>query len=496
MNTNPLFKTFKTLFGNFVYDANNNEIIKVDSPALEIISLINHLSMEQITTLLLSKFSIDKIKSASKEILEMRDQGFFSSHHPRISSSISTTADVASLLERNLRQLILELTEDCNLSCHYCSVAGYYTHHQGSNKHYMSLETAIRAVNFFIENYNPDFEMDNPPAITFYGGEPLLHESLLQEIIGYVHRKYPSIPFRFSFTTNGTLLDDKILDFIINNNVSLLISLDGPPALHDRHRIFSNGKGSFESLFTNLTRIQKYYPVFYREHVSFNAVLSPPYKFDKVFDFFHNHELFMEHQHRIRISPVSTFETSFLKDFCEGEENNEYGELFQQQLQIYAKDLIDNKEVHPITASMFDEIFFQITTRRIEPLGNIFPVLGSCIPGQRRLFVNSKGLFFMCERVGSCYAIGDIVNGFDYQRILEFLLQYDDFFKDCRTCWALRICKKCFAEVKNGEKLDSLRKAKFCTVFKERLEKIMVSFCMIVEKNPGVLERFKNYKIL
>jgi uncharacterized protein len=61
---------------------------------------------------------------------------------------------------------------------------------------------------------------------------------------------------RFNITTNATLVNDSVLDFLAAHPaVSLLLSLDGGTEIHDRHRRFPGGKGSFEAAASTLRRL-------------------------------------------------------------------------------------------------------------------------------------------------------------------------------------------------------------------------------------------------
>jgi uncharacterized protein len=48
--------------------------------------------------------------------------------------------------------------------------------------------------------------------------------------------------------TNGTLLDNEWLDILDGGGFSVGLSIDGPPELHNRNRIFQKGEGSFEKI--------------------------------------------------------------------------------------------------------------------------------------------------------------------------------------------------------------------------------------------------------
>jgi uncharacterized protein len=50
----------------------------------------------------------------------------------------------------------------------------------------------------------------------------------------------------FSLTTNATLLTEEIIDWLVENDVGVTVSIDGPKQSQDRFRVFHNGKGSYD----------------------------------------------------------------------------------------------------------------------------------------------------------------------------------------------------------------------------------------------------------
>ncbi len=97
--------------------------------------------------------------------------------------------------------LLLTLTNACNLHCGFCPIS------LGSES--MSLETARRAVSVYLDRF-PRAR----PRIRFFGGEPLLNFGVLREIVeGFPAERGRPGP-EFSFPTNGTIIDNKILGFL------------------------------------------------------------------------------------------------------------------------------------------------------------------------------------------------------------------------------------------------------------------------------------------
>src|SRR6476620_6203068 len=55
-----------------------------------------------------------------------------------------------------------------------------------------------------------------------------------------------------SLTTNATLLREEIVDWIVENDVGVTVSIDGAREQQDRFRVFNNGMGSYDVVLPNI----------------------------------------------------------------------------------------------------------------------------------------------------------------------------------------------------------------------------------------------------
>lgn len=123
-------------------------------------------------------------------------------------------------LNRNLGDLVLQVTQGCNLRCGYCVYSGKYYNRTHSSKR-MTKERAFQAVDFFV-NHAADRDY---LIIGFYGGEPLLEFQLIQDVIQYTEENHSGKKFHFNMTTNATLLTDEVADYLVEKDFSLTFSL-------------------------------------------------------------------------------------------------------------------------------------------------------------------------------------------------------------------------------------------------------------------------------
>jgi uncharacterized protein len=169
--------------------------------------------------------------------------------------------EIRNFISANILQLVLNVTENCNLRCKYCIFSENYPLTHSYDSHGMSLKTAQHAVDYFFALAEPLTKRipGKKLAITFYGGEPLIAFDLIREIVPYIKSTAPC-EIIFHISTNGTLLDQEKVDFLIENDFNIACSIDGPKQEQDRNRVFSGDQGTFDKVWKNLTELKRRYP--------------------------------------------------------------------------------------------------------------------------------------------------------------------------------------------------------------------------------------------
>ncbi|HYM22181.1 MAG TPA: quinohemoprotein amine dehydrogenase maturation protein [Vicinamibacterales bacterium] len=157
-----------------------------------------------------------------------------------------------------LTTMVLNVTNQCNLSCTYCYEYGedkIVDTENGRQPKFMSEETARDSVEFMLKEAGT-----NPVAhITFFGGETLLNFPVLKTTIAYARQRAAEVgkTVDFSLTTNATLLKPEIIEFLAENRVGVTISIDGPKEVQDRFRVFNNGTGSYDIVAPKIKELIK-----------------------------------------------------------------------------------------------------------------------------------------------------------------------------------------------------------------------------------------------
>jgi uncharacterized protein len=162
--------------------------------------------------------------------------------------------ELAGLVKRaNTRSSIFRgtvvLNLECNLACTYC----YEEEFRGS--HRMTETTADTLIEWVVANH---LEQGRDIEIQFYGGEPLLSLPLLHRIATDLQQAATDRgrKFSISMTTNGALLTRGVaLQLLPYNFTKAILTLDGPREIHNSQRPFVSGKGSFDTIVSNIKAV-------------------------------------------------------------------------------------------------------------------------------------------------------------------------------------------------------------------------------------------------
>ena len=91
--------------------------------------------------------------------------------------------------------------------------------------------------------------------VDFVGGEALISFALLRKLVEHIEEEAAkrTIAVSYSITTNGTIMNNEILEWLVNNRVHLKLSIDGTMETHDRNRKTKHGIGSYRNIMQNIS---------------------------------------------------------------------------------------------------------------------------------------------------------------------------------------------------------------------------------------------------
>ena len=158
----------------------------------------------------------------------------------------------------DLRAVKLVLTAGCNLRCSYC---------YQSDKKSRSIEWAVvqATLDRLLASRRSNVE------VLFIGGEPMLEFPTIQRAVAYVEaQKRADMSVQYATITNGLLLGEPQIDFLVEHQFDVQLSFDGlPPAQRLR------GQHTFEKLNALLDTLRDQEPAFYDHRLRINITLVP-----------------------------------------------------------------------------------------------------------------------------------------------------------------------------------------------------------------------------
>lgn len=171
----------------------------------------------------------------------------------------ASTESYESALKEPFEVFIIKAVSRCNLKCDYCYM--YTAADQGWRKQpiRMSRDT-ITATAQAINQHAQTHALEKVLAV-IHGGEPLLGEVAEPGFLKFIAQTLRSTiktQVRLGMQTNGVLLTPEILDTCRDEGIVVGLSLDGPSAVNDRHRVYADGRGSHADTEKGLRLLQQY----------------------------------------------------------------------------------------------------------------------------------------------------------------------------------------------------------------------------------------------
>lgn len=484
MRSNITF--LKTKKYDYIYDGNTGNILRVHPVVKKILTEYFEVEEKEMVCKLQKEYSKKEIDKGMQQIAFAIEKGLLA-ERPKAIYTDGILKQIPYSLENSLGGVCLAVTQQCNLRCKYCTYSGIYgNQNRFHSDQIMSFETAKKAIDYTIARSTNRDEYH----ISFYGGEPLIGFDLIKDCINYVTSKYPGKRYDFNITTNGTLLTEEKLDFLVKHMVRVYISIDGPEEYHDEYRVYSNQKGSFRDIKQNLLCIKDKYPKYYHEKVHFGVTISPFRSLQQIEDFIAEDEIFHKNCY-IRVSSVNGgIEDDIYKKKRTEEAIREQfiDDVFINLRYLVSKTRGDDDYLHRtrVAKEFCDSVNVINDRRKVVASERVLPG-GPCLPGAR-LFVNTNGDFVICEKANEaseCLKFGNVDDGLDVEKARKIIEDYFELTeKECLSCWAYLNCSICPVQIEGDEELSRSKKLQQCEWVKTHLYHELVLYLAILEKNP------------
>jgi uncharacterized protein len=427
-----------------VYDVHTNGLVEVEPVLAAVLPLYGPRTRREIVAELSPQFGALSVRAAFFAIERGRsERGLFQAQRPRLVPPPEETA-AAGACDRDLQHLVLTVTERCNLRCRYCLHAADLGWVRGHGERSMPVATALAAVAYFLDRAWPN----EPPVISFYGGEALLEPELISAVVAAARAHPRGAAVQFSLDSNGVLLDDRIIVLAVRERMFLQVSLDGPASEHDRHRVDAGGRPTHARIEAGLHRLLDRDPSA-ADRLSLMVTLAPPVDVAAVAAYFADFPPFRRHgvtrRPRLRVSRAD------LRGHDWPATRGEHQELAvalaaEEDRYLTAMAASKRHEAGPVAAALCEPVLIRWHHRDRSPLGPVRTPGGNCRPGRRKLHVMPDGSLHPCERTGDVMPIGNVATGIDSQRVRSLQEDFNAAVSErCAQCWAVRGCGLCFA---------------------------------------------------
>ena len=392
--------------------------------------------------------------------------------------------ELAQLISTRSFELLLILTENCNLRCKYCGLSEVYPLSRNRTARTMTIDTAKRAVDWYVQLVKAQITQ-NPRkrfGLSLYGGEPMMNMLVLERILEYCRHKYPGT-FLPVITTNGTLLTSNNIEALVRNDVRLAISIDGPQQEHDRMRVVARNRGTFQRIAAGLRRLKQDHPDYWAANVVSVSVYDYGTDLDAVEKFFEENEDILPRT--VFVIPVSPYNTSWYTRYTESDRRSTTAAIDRLRQRYKDAKIQGHKTSHYNTCISGMGITMALLRRRVGDDRTAFiPFTGTCVPGDK-IAVQVDGKLDMCERVNGTYPIGHLDRGgIEYERLRETIRKYQrQVLASCCRCPATKHCNVCFSFVEKDA--DFLKSADMCADIIRNSMQTMGDYVSIGEENPN-----------
>lgn len=399
------------------------------------------------------------------------------------------------LTQLRSRTLVLNPTEQCNIRCTYCYYGGAY---EGTRNHQNlapSQDSLAAAINSFL--VDDQRVIDSQQAIYFFGGEPLLGFKKMQDTMDLIKARkaelgvdYPNLILQVN--TNAMLLNEQIMEFLVENDIYMNMSIDGPN--HDLYRIDRRGKGTHDRVRTKIEWVAERWPDYFSRRVAIICVLSQPLDTVAMYRYFADWPAAQR---------ALAWDFDLVLPGGSGS-YDEFQDLFREQAKIwnlFVKAHANNAELrdsslryhyafsHGFLHRSFHRALNQGVPVDPEKIDHLMGV--QLIPGSEYLVLGADGAYYTSYEYQSAgFATGTAIDGVDYARGVEQLRGFADGVKSssCTSCWAARMCTVTFPEAPfdasdTDEALEQKAHAKVarCRSERENLSKALGSITAIRE---------------
>lgn len=425
-----------------VLDVNSGALHLVDELVFALLDDYPRMDCQELVAKYSRFYPREEVDEALREIKKLTEEGLLFSPDPLESYQEIPRGQV-------VKALCLHLAHDCNLRCRYCFAGrGRF----GGEAGLMSFTVGQKALDFLLEASGPRRHVE----VDFFGGEPLLNFPVLKQLVEYGRERARALgkSIKFTVTTNALLLTPEVATYLNEQDIAVVLSLDGRPEVHDAMRVFPDGRGSYEKVLENIRRFVDTRP----QGEYYIRGTFTKYNLDFTQDVLHLADLGFK---KISLEPVVAFPD---EDYALKADDipvicAEYEELACRMLERARQ------------GKPFEFFHFKID---LEGGPCLARRLWGCGAGLEYLAVTPKGELYPCHQfVGRPeFCLGHVEEGIQRPELVEQFKAAHVYNKEpCRQCWAKFFCGGgCHANAHAFSGSIQNPPEIFCVLMKKRIE--------------------------
>ncbi len=459
----PELHLFKKNGKNLLLDVQTCRVFRVDELAFQILGASNLKKREEVLSALRNSYPAEDIEVAYTELKESRliAEKPFEFEDPTFEYS-----------EYEIRNMDLILSQDCNMRCVYCFAdQGAFRGKRG----FMRPEVGRKTIDFLIEKSGKSKRV----GVVFFGGEPLLNMVGLKALVLYGNEKAKAADkeVRYSVSTNGTLLNEELIEYFNRERINIQISIDGDADTQNVNRPLKNKRPSYPTvegksiLFLGKTKQDQ---TSARTTITSNSVERA---FDNIL-----HILAMGFYSVHTETAEGTTGRGFLS-------SEDYRALENRI------DLIADELMRKISRNEF--FGYSNIIKFLKHLNANGKNFYSCAAGRGYVAVGANGDIFPCHRfVNSTYRMGNVMAGtFDRRWEKEIHVNTNVFSRvPCNSCWARFLCGgDCIAVSEDYYKDVTTPNPMRCELIKHVIETAIMVYSSIAKSSKPEIENLYHF---
>lgn len=471
------FHSFEAAGRRFVYLVPSAAVFALDDCSAAVLESLaaGPRPLDDLSRDLATRFDSTEVADTIAELVRVRALG-------RSDLEPAALPKIIPLKPVPLQTLVVNVTNQCNLSCTYCYEYGedkIVDTENGKQPKFMTEATAREAIDFALRE-----SRDNRRAhITFFGGETLMNFNVLKSTIAYARRRAAEAgkDIDFSLTTNATLLRPDVIEFLADERVGVTISIDGPEELQDKFRVFNNGTGSYAVAAPKIKALlarHRSRPVGARVTLTKQTL-----DVRKIYRHLTEELGFWE----VGFAPVTTAPG---RDYAISDGGFDH---LLSQFRDLAGDYLD-------AALKNRHHGFSNIRETLQELHHGHAKAYPCGAGLGLMGVSTDGNVALCHRFAGSdeHTFGTVRDGVSREKQQEFLHTHHVSSKtDCATCWARPICAGgCYHEAHTRYGSTNRPNLHYCEWIRGWTHTCLEVYGELAERNPSFLRQFDDEEVV